>query len=224
MRRRRGRGVVSLTFDDGTSDHLPVAKWLAGRGIAATFYVNSGRVGSAPAFLDWDDLATIATLGHEIGGHTIDHPDLTTLGADEAARQIGADRSALLARGYPAETFAYPYGARTRELEEVVAAASYSAARRAWGLSRDAPAERLPPERPFAIRTLPSVERTATVAELLDAVRAGVRCDGWLPLVFHLIGDGPSTYEVTPAVFEGLVDWLIEQRVRFATVAGALGG
>jgi peptidoglycan/xylan/chitin deacetylase (PgdA/CDA1 family) len=222
MKLRRGRGVVSLTFDDGTSDQLPVAMWLAERGVPATFYVNSGRVGGGPGFLDWDDLATIAAHGHEIGGHTVDHPDLTTLAAEEAAHQIGADRAALLDRGYAAATFAYPYGARSRELEEVVAAASYSAARRAWGLSAETPSETRPPERPFAIRTLPSVERTATAAELVAAVRAG--SSGWVPLVFHLVGDGDSTYETRRPVFEHLVAALLDAKVRFVTVAEALAG
>ena len=221
MKRRRGRGVVSLTFDDGTSDQLPVATWLAARGVPATFYVNSGRIGNA-GFLGWDDIATIAAQGHEIGGHTVDHPDLTTLTVDQAADQIGADRSALLERGYAADTFAYPYGARSRELEEVVAAASYSAARRAWGLSAETPSETLPPERPFAIRTLPSVERTATAGELVTAIRAGGR--GWTPVVFHLIGDGDSAYETRRSVFEDVVDALLDASVRFATVAGALAG
>jgi len=218
MRPRRRRSVVSLTFDDGTSDQLPVATWLADRGVPATFYVNSGR-GGAPGFLGWDDLATLAALGHEIGGHTVDHPDLTTLRPDEAARQVETDRSTLRERGHPVETFAYPYGARTRELEDVVAAAGYTAARRAWGLSPETPSETLPPERRYAIRTLPCVERTATAGELVAAVRRG----GWLPVVFHLIGDGPSTYEVRRSVFEEFVQHLLEERTRFATVAGALG-
>jgi peptidoglycan/xylan/chitin deacetylase (PgdA/CDA1 family) len=219
MRLGRRRAVVSLTFDDGTSDHLPVAAWLAERGVPATFYVNSGRVG-APGFLDWEEIATIATLGHEIGGHTADHPDLTAIGADEAAHQIGSDRAALRDRGFPADTFAYPFGARSRELEELVAAAGYGAARRAWGLSPEVPAETLPPERRYAIRTLPSVQRSATAAALL----ASVQIRGWLPFVFHLLGDGPSTYEVRRSVFEELVERLLERRVRFETVAGALGG
>jgi peptidoglycan/xylan/chitin deacetylase (PgdA/CDA1 family) len=219
MRLRRGRSVVSLTFDDGTSDQLPVATWLADRGVPATFYVNSGRVGTASGFLDWDDIATIADLGHEIGGHTTDHPDLTTLAADDAVHQIETDRRALLERGYAADTFAYPYGARSPELEEIVAGAGYRAARRAWGLSPETPAETLPPERPYAIRTLPSVERSSTA----DDVLAAVPRNGWLPIVFHLIGDGPSTYELQRSVFEELVERLFEKRVRFATVAGALG-
>ena len=181
--------------------------------------MNSGRLGTGPEYLGWDDVARVAAQGHEIGGHTIDHPDLTTLVAHEAARQIAADRDALVERGYPAHTFAYPYGAWSRELEALVAAAGYIAARRAWGLSREAPAESLPPERPYAVRTLPSVERTATAAALL----ASCRTAGWLPVVFHLVGDGPSTYEVRRSMFEQFVDGLLEERVCFTTVAGAIG-
>ena len=90
------------------------------RGLAGTFYVNSNLVGSAPDRLDWDDVAAIAALGHEIGGHTSDHLDLTTLTPVEALAQIERDRTMLGARGQRPVSFAYPFGAFDPEVERLV--------------------------------------------------------------------------------------------------------
>ncbi|MGZ4335179.1 MAG: polysaccharide deacetylase family protein [Gaiellaceae bacterium] len=57
----RRKTVLSLTFDDGTADHLPVVRLLAERGIGATFYLNSNRVGSDPG------LASVAAESHLSG-------------------------------------------------------------------------------------------------------------------------------------------------------------
>ncbi len=47
----------------------------------------------------------------DIGGHTVNHPALSHLGADEQRREISADRSALQAiTGKPISAFAYPFG------------------------------------------------------------------------------------------------------------------
>jgi hypothetical protein len=45
-----------------------------------------------------------------------------------------------------------------------------------------------------------------------------------VPLVFHLVGDGDSTYETRRPVFEHLVAALLDAKVRFVTVAEALAG
>lgn len=213
MRLLRPSALVSLTFDDGTRDHLSVAELLADRGLAATFYVNSGLVGT-DGRLTWTDVDAIAALGHEIGGHTRTHVDLTGVARDEAAAEVADDRRDLCARGFAASSFAYPYGSWNEELEPLVAAAGYAAARRSWGLAPDARthdrprAESVPPERRFAIRTYPSVERPVTVEGLLGAVRRAARARGWLPVVFHGVGEGESRYDVSASFFEAFVDRL----------------
>ena len=50
----------------------------------------------------------IAGMGHEIGGHSVTHPDLTTLPSDEAKRQICDDRVNLTNWGFRVTSLAYP--------------------------------------------------------------------------------------------------------------------
>ncbi|HXH97210.1 MAG TPA: polysaccharide deacetylase family protein [Gaiellaceae bacterium] len=209
--------MISLTFDDGTADQLSAARLLAERGLAATFYVNSGRVGSDSSYLDWGDLAEVAAAGHEIGSHTVDHVDLTRVAPEVAHEHLVADRRALAARGFPAHSFAYPYGARSPEARSLVVEAGYASARRAWGLAADGdpsqPAtESLPPLDAHAIRTVPSLEHGTTLEQLQRVVLRAEHRGGWLPLVFHGVGVDRTQYDVSEALFRTFVDWLHERR------------
>src|SRR4051812_4198970 len=91
-----GATVVSLTFDDAFADQMPAAAMLGAAGLPATFFVMSNAVGQ-PGHLSAADLAALIAAGHEVGGHTLDHPDLPMLAPDEQRHQICDDRQALLA-------------------------------------------------------------------------------------------------------------------------------
>src|SRR4029453_14307501 len=84
----RAATVVSLTFDDGAATQLIARDQLAARGMRGTFFINSGTVGSDPYYdMTWSEVASVAAAGGEIGGHTIDHKDLTAVGESERRRQ-----------------------------------------------------------------------------------------------------------------------------------------
>ncbi|HEY7514516.1 MAG TPA: polysaccharide deacetylase family protein [Vicinamibacteria bacterium] len=91
--------------------------------------------GTGPAtgeILSWDQVAEMAGGGIEIGSHTLDHPVLSRLGADEAERQIVESRRRLEDRlGSPVRFFAYPNGKRddvTPRVKEMVRRAGYHGA------------------------------------------------------------------------------------------------
>lgn len=223
-RRLRRPALVSLTFDDGTADHLSAGRLLAEHGLAGTFFVNSSRVGTGIGTLAWEGVAELARAGHEIGGHTADHVDLSSLTEAEAWAQVAEDRRVLLERGYAATSFAYPYGSVDTAARDVVSAAGYSSARRAWGLaaagdSMRPATEPIPPADPYAIRTVPSLETGTTVDDLQRLVSRAEATGGWLPLVFHgLVGEG--RYHIDEAVFSEFVGWLAgRSHVRVSTFA-----
>lgn len=225
--------VVSLTFDDGTADQYAACSLLAQAGLHATVYVNSNTVGSSPTFLSWEQLSELAEDGHEIGGHTLDHVDLTSVEPGEVARQVEDDREALIARGFAVTTFAYPYGARNDDVVKMVRASGYAAARRSWGLCPAAldprscaepVAEPLAAATRWAMKTIPSIRNSDTLADLQRAVtRAESAGGGWVPFVFHRISDADvgNGYAVTPATFASFVDWLAP-RVSGATCVRAV--
>ena len=87
--------IVSLTFDDGTADQYAARTMLAQHSLHGTFYINSNNIGLSPSFLSWNQVADLAADGNEIGGHTLDHVDLTSVTSTEATRQVCNDRQAL---------------------------------------------------------------------------------------------------------------------------------
>lgn len=231
--------IVSLTFDDGSSDQYVSRSLLLEHSMRATFYINSGAVGM-PGSMSWDQLEELAVDGNEIGGHTVDHVKLTTLSASEATRQIADDRQALMRHGFTVTNFAYPCGDHNTSVEAIVEACGYSSARRAWGLSpidktrmnchRWYPdvAESSPPVNRYAIRTI-GTSASNTVAELKNLVtRAERNGGGWLTLVFHHIGYSHDAHDgdfVSLFVLRPFLEWLecrADRGTRVLTVRDAL--
>ena len=211
--------IVSLTFDDGTADQYVARAILAQNFLKATFYVNTNKIGTSSSFLTWDELSDLAADGNEIGGHTPDHVDLTKLTTAEATRQVSDGRRALISRGFPATSFAYPYGARTAKVESIVRESGYESARRAWGLrpvgamqsnGDHAVAETIPPRNMWAIAAA-GVNLAHTLSDMQGAVtRAENAGAGWVVLMFHQISDGSSRdrASVSASTLSAFLAWL----------------
>jgi peptidoglycan/xylan/chitin deacetylase (PgdA/CDA1 family) len=215
---RAGETIVSLTFDDGWGSQFDAAAMLSARGMKGTFYVNTSRIGGE-RFLTWAQLEELEADGHEIGGHGLDHLDLTTLNKDELRRQVDDDRRGLISRGFPALSFAYPFGAYDRASEAIVRECGYASARAAWGLrnitssdDRRGYAERVPPKRPFAVLTPCCIDWTTQSESLVSYVVAAENAGGgWVPFVLHRVEDDSSdtpAATITPRALEGFLDWL----------------
>src|SRR5205807_1182980 len=71
--------VVSIQFDDGNLDQY-IEAWpiLQAHNMVATFYVNSGHIGTAD-HMTWTQLQDLQANHNEIAGHTIDHVDIKKL-------------------------------------------------------------------------------------------------------------------------------------------------
>jgi peptidoglycan/xylan/chitin deacetylase (PgdA/CDA1 family) len=93
--------VVTLSFDDGLAEQYAVRSMLAQHSLRATFFVNSNRIESGDSYLTWGQLSDLAADGHEIGGHTLDHVDLTTVTVTRASTRSfrGADTTPPGGRG-----------------------------------------------------------------------------------------------------------------------------
>jgi len=77
-------------------------------------------VGPLPGdlMLTSEQLRTLSELGHEIGGHTVDHTVLTTLTPGDAREQVQQGRETLERLiGHPVRSFAYPNGRPLRDYD-----------------------------------------------------------------------------------------------------------
>ncbi|HEY5855548.1 MAG TPA: polysaccharide deacetylase family protein [Aldersonia sp.] len=211
--------VVSITFDDGFAEIPDAARILTEHGLRGTFFVNSGDLGK-PGHVGLDGLRAMAVDGHEIGGHSFEHFDLTGLPVDEAHRDVCVDRSALLDWGFHVRSFAFPFAAANPELERVVAACGYNSARsleelwdRNW--CEDCPnAESIPPANPSFTRASSQAENDWDMGELQARVTAAQQSGGWLQLTFHRLctDDCSNRIAVSTALFEQFVAWLDAER------------
>ncbi|HET9256571.1 MAG TPA: polysaccharide deacetylase family protein [Pseudonocardiaceae bacterium] len=233
-----GPTIVSMTFDDAWAEQNVAADILHKHGLNGTFYVISGVVGT-PGHFALGDLRRLVSQGNEIGGHTVSHPHLSELPADEARRQICADRTALVGWGLRVTSFAYPYGSYNRSIEAIAADCGYNSARIASGIRRPwtSPgqcercplAETVPPADPYAIRVPPAIDPSWTLAEMQRAVtNAEDHGGGWVVLAFHHVRDDHSPLSVSPAVLDGFTAWLAQRKasgnVRVATVDHMIRG
>lgn len=223
------RTVVSLTFDDGNVDQLAAAASMNTYGIDGTFFVVSGYVGAAGYFTR-ADLASLAAAGHEIGGHSVNHPDLALLPVDEVEREICNDRVTLSGWGYPVRSFAYPFASSTPANEAAAAYCGYNSARMLgdissrFGCSDCDFAETLPPTDPYYTRALDQVDNTWTLQDLKNGVLNAERNGGWLQYTFHDIC--PTTcgeLGISQPVFDAFLAWLAPRAATMNTVTSTVG-
>jgi peptidoglycan/xylan/chitin deacetylase (PgdA/CDA1 family) len=134
----RGPGSAALTFDDGLADNLhELVPVLREEGARATVFVVSEWLGKpypyrpASRMLTTEELVDLHRAGVEIGGHTATHPDLTTVSASTAERDLRAGRETLEDLiGAAVDVLAYPYGRATAESREAAGRAGFRAAAR----------------------------------------------------------------------------------------------
>jgi len=115
--------TVAITFDDSYRDNLDAARVLAEHGLPATFFLPTAYLGTERVYdwdrhlpvrlpnLTWDDAAEMATLGFDIGSHSVTHPNMATLSDEDARRELVESKKQLELRlGRPVRWFAYPFG------------------------------------------------------------------------------------------------------------------
>lgn len=108
---------VAFTYDDGPHpDRTPrLLDMLAARNIRATFYVVGTNAVKYPHIL-----RRMINEGHEIGNHTVNHPNLTTLTTEEVIAEVAGCRDAVVAGAtLPTMTIRPPYGAVNQSLRDL---------------------------------------------------------------------------------------------------------
>ena len=118
---------LALSFDDGLKNCLSAAQILDEFGVKACFFVCPPMIGETdqrktqqffhkklgmPSAqpLTWDDTEALLKAGHDIGGHTLTHPNLAQLLATEIQTEVGECFRLLTERLGSASHFAWPYG------------------------------------------------------------------------------------------------------------------
>jgi hypothetical protein len=160
----------------------------------------------------------------------VNHVNLAPLTTAEARQEVCTDRNNLLTEGFPATSFAYPFGSFDSGTEQVVADCGYNSGRGVSGISKTGPfAETIPPLDPYATRTPPNPKKSTKLSTLELQVRnAEANGGGWVQFVFHRLCEQCGPYAITPAKFTAFLDFLQGEvaggRVVVQTTAQVIGG
>lgn len=135
---------VCLTFDDGyASVHDCALPILNSRGLAATVYINTGRMGEAKrlpsnpkqghypneSFMTWDDVAVLSNAHWTIGSHGVEHLNLCALQSEQVCDQLARSKSMIEERLCKrCDHFAYTWGCFNSGVRQAVEDAGYASA------------------------------------------------------------------------------------------------
>lgn len=120
------RDSLAITFDDSNASDLAIAlPELRGRGLAATFFVLTGRL-DRPGSLTRADIVELRSAGMNIGSHGVGHSDLTALAPEALTTELKRSRDELESIcGAPVRSFAIPFGRYNRTVLHALARSGY---------------------------------------------------------------------------------------------------
>lgn len=101
--------ALILSFDDGNIADKHLVKLMNDYGLVGTFHLNSNKLGTKD-YLTKEEIKNLYK-GHEVSGHTANHPGLTSLSKIDVIYEVLDDRKELERLvGYPVRGMSYPFG------------------------------------------------------------------------------------------------------------------
>ena len=176
--------------------------------------IDSVSVKPARVYVNKDQILSLQANGHEIGGHTRTHPDLTTLSTAEKTNEINGSRQALLTNGVNSVTsMAYPYGSFDISIQTIAANSGYTSARSVLRGYNDKTTNR------YAL-VIQQISRDDTVAEIQSWIDQAAASNTWLILMFHQISNATNdTLGITPTNFTSVANYAKTANVDIVTVS-----
>lgn len=101
--------ALILSFDDGRIADRQLVNLMNQYKLQGTFHLNSNKLGSSD-YLAREEIKTLFK-GHEVSGHSANHPNLTSLSKVDVIYEVLEDRKELeRLTGYPVRGMSYPFG------------------------------------------------------------------------------------------------------------------
>lgn len=213
------RPIVSITDDDSYLSYynngLPILKKY---GLTATDYIITGSLNNDPAYMTSGMVKNLYAAGHEIGSHSVTHPDLTTLSATKMDAELKNSQTFLQnLLGVPITDFAAPYGAYN---QQVVTDAqkyyqSYRSVEAGYNSKNNFDAYHL------MVQNVVSTTTTAEIQAWLDEAKA---TNTWLILVYHQVDPSSAAgeYNTYPSDFDTQMSAIKASNITVETIAKAL--
>ncbi len=207
-------GVVSITFDDGFSNMYTNARpVLQANKFPATFYLIANYVG-APSYMTVAQVKALQGDGHEIGGHSATHANLTTLSGAAFEQEIAGSKTTLEANFGPIKSLAYPYGAYNASVKARAGQLYQTARTTDGGVNVKGNIDRTG----LKMRYVTESTSAATVATWM---KEGAASGTWTILLYHAVAENAGLYAVTPAQFASHMSAVKSSGLRTMTVSEA---
>lgn len=219
--------MVSVTFDDSIGSQYtngyPVLK---SDNIKATFYVISGYVGicdpdvSSICYMTSTQVKDLYKDGEEIGSHTVDHPDLTTLPTASVDQELSQSQTTIesMTGSTSITDFAAPYGdVNLSVLNEV---SKYYQSQRGVEVGYNDKSNY--DQQNLLVQ---NVDSDTTVAQVESYIAYAKSTKTYLVLVYHDIDTDATVdpgYDTTPANFKTEMSYLKSSGVTTETMSQAI--
>jgi peptidoglycan/xylan/chitin deacetylase (PgdA/CDA1 family) len=215
--------LISISFDDGwESVYTQALPILQQDGFATTQYIISGTLPSQ-SYMSVAQLKSMQKAGHEIGAHTVDHPDLTTLDDKQLTYELVSSKNTLSKHFGPIRDFTSPYGAyNTYTLKAI--GKHYRSQKNAEGDPAANDLEAINIKNDFNSLNLISysIRQSTTLDDLNKLVKSAQQHNGWLILTYHQVDYSGEKFSVTPQEFKRQIDYLSHANIRSATIGQAM--
>ncbi|HSX04947.1 MAG TPA: polysaccharide deacetylase family protein [Candidatus Saccharimonadales bacterium] len=184
------RPIVSITDDDGYANFytngLPL---LQKYGLSSTAYIISSYINAPTDYLSLAQLQGLSSAGVEIGSHSVDHSDLSTLTATQQDNELKNSQTTLHnVLGLSITDYAAPYGAYNQQI--VTDAANYYQTYRGVEPGYNGRNNFDPMN-----LQVQNIIDTTTVADIQGWLAQAAATNTWLILVYHQINADPSAGE-----------------------------
>lgn len=209
------RALLTLSFDDGWEDnHDTVLPLFNEFGMKSTqFYATTFIEGTG----EDQKILDFYNAGHEIGSHSVTHPDLTTLTPQQLTYEITHSKQYLegIVGVGNIKNFATPYGAYNNAVIDALDDL-YGSHR-----SVDTGYNSKDNFRPYQMK-VQNILSTTTAEEVESWVEKAQADKTWLILVYHRIGANPGPYDSTPALLREHLEVIDNSEIPVVTMQQGL--
>jgi peptidoglycan/xylan/chitin deacetylase (PgdA/CDA1 family) len=219
--------MVSITFDDGILNQYANARpVLDSYGFKATYYVTTGKLSNCAngpsndiCYMTPANIKSLYDNGNEIGAHTVNHTDLTSLSATALTQELtGAQTTLQQIIGAPVTNFASPFG--SVNLNVLTQSKKYYATHRGVQLGYNDKTNYNNQD-----LMVQDINSNTTVAQLKGYIDYAKATNTWLVLMYHDVnvdGTVDPGYNTTPSDFAAHMAYLNSSGVPVKTMAQAL--
>lgn len=218
--------LVSVTFDDGwTSAYVNGMPLLSKYHIRTTQFLLPGEFDD-PNYVSIDQAHSMKKAGHEIGSHTVDHKNLTTLDETDLSNELTVSKSMLQKENLVPQyvDFASPNSAVNDQVIQSVKK-SYASHRNTLadiGNGMTAADVNLGPVLPRYSIIGFSVRNNTTAEQIKQALDYTKNNNGWLVLVYHQIDDSNELFSVNKQTFESQLKIVTQSKLKIVTIGDVM--